>query len=60
MMSGHTIPVGGTVNVAVTRVEVIDHIGEAFAGGPMTRSDLLVAARRLPRPPAPGGATSAS
>jgi hypothetical protein len=52
MMSGQTIPIGGTVNVAVTRVEVIDHIGEAFAGGPLTRSDLLVAARRVGARPA--------
>jgi hypothetical protein len=33
-----------TTHVAVTRVEVIDHVGEAFAAGPLTRSDILVAA----------------
>lgn len=37
---------------AVTRVEVIDHIGEAFAGGPLTRSDLLSAAQRVGARPA--------
>jgi Protein of unknown function (DUF2795) len=45
MMSGQTVPASSSVNVAVTRVEVVDHIGDAFAGGPLTRSDLLVAAR---------------
>lgn len=29
---------------AVTRVEVIDHIGQAFGTGPLTRSDLVAAA----------------
>lgn len=46
-----SIPVSAT-HVAVTRVEVIDHIGEAFAGGPLTRSDLLVAAQRVGARPA--------
>jgi hypothetical protein len=36
-----------TVNATVTRVEVIDHIGAAFTGGPLTRSDLLLAAQRV-------------
>src|ERR687897_206937 len=49
-MSGQPIPVSNA-EVAVTRVEVIDHIGQAFAGAPLTRSDLLAAARlRAPRP----------
>ena len=43
-MSGQPIPVSNA-EVAVTRVEVIDHIGQAFAGAPLTRSDLLAAAR---------------
>jgi hypothetical protein len=50
-MSGPTIPLSGA-SVAVTRVEVIDHIGEAFVGGPLTRSDLLNAARRVGARPA--------
>jgi hypothetical protein len=45
-MSSQTIPTS-TANVAVTRVEVIDHIGEAFTNGPLTRSDLVVAAQRV-------------
>jgi hypothetical protein len=51
-MSGQTIPFSGGVHTAVTRVEVIDHIGEAFAGAPLTRSDLLDAARRSGARPA--------
>jgi hypothetical protein len=47
MMSGQTVPASSSVNLAVTRVEVVDHIGDAFAGGPLTRSDLLVAAQRV-------------
>jgi Protein of unknown function (DUF2795) len=50
-MSGKSA-VTSTVNAAVTRVEVIDHIGEAFAGAPLTRSDLLVAAKRVGARPA--------
>ncbi|MGH9113756.1 MAG: DUF2795 domain-containing protein [Acidimicrobiales bacterium] len=44
-MPGQPIPARGA-EVVVTRVEVIDHIGQAFAGAPLTRSDLLAAARR--------------
>jgi hypothetical protein len=29
----------------VTRVEVIDHIGDAFVGSPLTRNDLQAVAR---------------
>jgi hypothetical protein len=36
------VPVGA--GTAVTRVEVIDHIGQAFGAGPVTRSDLVAAA----------------
>lgn len=50
-MSGQSIP-GNPANVAVTRVEVIDHIGEAFAVGPLTRSQLLVEAQRVGARPA--------
>jgi hypothetical protein len=35
-----------TPNGTVTRVEVIDHVGQAFTGGPLTRSDLQSAAQR--------------
>lgn len=45
-MSGQTDPSASTVAEAVTRVEVIDHIGEAFAGSPLTRFDLQNVARR--------------
>jgi Protein of unknown function (DUF2795) len=38
--------------LGVTRVEVIDHIGEAFAAGPLTRSDLMTAARTVGARPA--------
>jgi hypothetical protein len=41
-----------TVNATVTRVEVIDQIGAAFTGGPLTRSDLLLAAQRVGARPA--------
>jgi hypothetical protein len=41
-----------TTDGAVTRVEVIDHVGEAFASGPLTRSDLLSAAQRVGARPA--------
>jgi hypothetical protein len=51
-MSGQTIPVTSAMHATVTRVEVIDHIGEAFAGGPLTRTDLLDAARRVGARPA--------
>jgi hypothetical protein len=44
--------VTSTVNATVTRVEVIDHIGAAFTGGPLTRSDLLSAAQRVGARPA--------
>jgi hypothetical protein len=50
-MSGKS-SVTSTVNAAVTRVEVIDHIGAAFTGGPLTRSDLLLAAQRVGARPA--------
>jgi hypothetical protein len=50
-MSGQTFP-ASSVNVAVTRVEVIDHIGDAFGGAPLTRADLLVAAQRVGARPA--------
>lgn len=39
-------------DVAVTRVEVIDHVGEAFTRGPLTRSDLLSAAQSVGARPA--------
>jgi hypothetical protein len=45
-MSGNS-SVTSTVNATVTRVEVVDHIGAAFTGGPLTRSDLLLAAQRV-------------
>jgi Protein of unknown function (DUF2795) len=50
-MSGQSIP-AGTAHVAVTRVEVIDHIGDAFVGRPLTRSDLQLAAQRVGARPA--------
>jgi hypothetical protein len=50
-MSGNS-SITSTVNAAVTRVEVIDHIGAAFTGGPLTRSDLLSAAQRVGARPA--------
>lgn len=50
-MSGSS-SVTSTVNATVTRVEVIDHIGAAFTGGPLTRSDLLLAAQRVGARPA--------
>lgn len=31
---------------AVTRIEVITHVGDAFASGPQTRSDLVEVASR--------------
>lgn len=40
------------LSLGVTRVEVIDHIGEAFASGPQTRSDLLTAAQSVGARPA--------
>jgi hypothetical protein len=51
-MSGQTTRVTKSVTVAVTRVEVIDQIGDAFAGTPLTRSDLIVAAQRVGARPA--------
>ncbi|HYZ99253.1 MAG TPA: DUF2795 domain-containing protein [Acidimicrobiales bacterium] len=36
----------------VTRVEVVDHVGDAFAGRPLTRSELLDAAHRTAARPA--------
>jgi hypothetical protein len=50
-MSGQLIP-GSTPFGAVTRVEVIDHIGEFFTGNPVTRSDLISAAERVGARPA--------
>jgi Protein of unknown function (DUF2795) len=50
MMSSQTFPSSST-NV-VTRVEVVDHIGEAFASGPLTRSDLMATAQRVGARPA--------
>jgi hypothetical protein len=50
-MSGQLVP-GSSPFVAVTRVEVIDHIGGAFAAGPLTRSDLIVEAQRAGARPA--------
>jgi hypothetical protein len=49
-MSSQTFP-SSSSNV-VTRVEVVDHIGEAFAGGPLTRSDLVATAQRVGARPA--------
>jgi Protein of unknown function (DUF2795) len=45
MMSSQIFPSSST-NV-VTRVEVVDHIGEAFASGPLSRSDLMATAQRV-------------
>jgi hypothetical protein len=42
-MTSETTPV---VEPVVTRVEVIDHIGDAFAAGPLTKPDLLALAAR--------------
>jgi hypothetical protein len=50
-MSGQFVP-GSSPFPAVTRVEVIDHIGGAFAAGPLTRSDLIVEAQRAGARPA--------
>jgi hypothetical protein len=50
-MSGQPYP-STPASLAVTRVEVIDHIGEAFTAGPLTRSDLLGAAQRVGARPA--------
>jgi Protein of unknown function (DUF2795) len=44
-MSSQIFPTSST-NV-VTRVEVVDHIGEAFASGPLSRSDLMATAQRV-------------
>lgn len=44
-MSGQFVP--GSPLTAVTRVEVIDHIGGAFAAGPLSRSDLIIEAQRV-------------
>ena len=49
-MSSQTFP-SSSSNV-VTRVEVVDHIGDAFAGGPLTRSDLVATAQRVGARPA--------
>jgi hypothetical protein len=49
-MSSQTFPSSSTS--VVTRVEVVDHIGEAFASGPLTRSDLVATAQRLGARPA--------
>lgn len=35
-----SMPISGDV----TRVEVVDHVGQAFSAGPMTRADLVAAA----------------
>jgi hypothetical protein len=50
-MSGQTFPSTSASRI-VTRVEVIDHIGEAFTGNPLTRSDLVGAAQRADARPA--------
>jgi hypothetical protein len=50
MMSSQIFPSSST-NV-VTRVEVVDHIGEAFASGPLSRSDLMATAQRVGARPA--------
>jgi hypothetical protein len=42
MLVEGAVPAG--VHEVVTRVEVIDHIGQVFGGGPLTRSDLMAAA----------------
>jgi hypothetical protein len=47
-----SMAVGNITGGVVTRVEVIDHIGEAFGTGPLTRSDLLSAAQRVGARPA--------
>ena len=41
-----------SVPLGVTRVEVIDHIGEAFASGPLDGSDLMTAAQSVGACPA--------
>jgi Protein of unknown function (DUF2795) len=38
--------------LGVTRVEVVDHIGDAFASGPLSRSDILTAAQSVGARPA--------
>jgi hypothetical protein len=43
---------GQWVEPVVTRVEVIDHVGEAFSHGPQSRAHLLEAARRTDARPA--------
>jgi hypothetical protein len=43
-MTMETMPVD--TDRVVTRVEVIDHIGEAFTTGSLTRADLMAAASR--------------
>lgn len=50
-MSGQFVT-GSTPIVAVTRVEVVDHIGGAFSAGPMSRSDLIDEAQRVGARPA--------
>jgi Protein of unknown function (DUF2795) len=50
-MSGQFVP-GSSTFAAVTRVEVVDHIGGAFAAGPLTRSDLITEAQRVGARPA--------
>lgn len=40
------------VEAVVTRVEVIDHLGDAFVAGPLTKPDVLAAATRAGARPA--------
>lgn len=37
-------PTPGQAGGNVTRIEVVDHVGPAFASGPLTRADLVAAA----------------
>jgi hypothetical protein len=50
-MSGQFVT-GSSPIVAVTRVEVIDHIGPAFSAGPQSRSDLIDVAQSVGARPA--------
>lgn len=49
-MSSQTFP--SSTSHVVTRVEVVDHIGHAFARGPLSRSDLVATAQQVGARPA--------
>jgi hypothetical protein len=50
MMSSESFP--SSASHVVTRVEVVDHIGAAFTGSPLTRSELVATAQRVGARPA--------